>query len=58
MPPLALANLNFLGREHPSFQKLVIGDEAPVGKGSPVLETTVSWPRGINLRKACKETRS
>ena len=32
MPPLALANLNFLGREHPSFQNL-LATKRLLGKG-------------------------
>ena len=33
MPPLALANLNFLGREHPSFQNLSLATKRLLGKG-------------------------
>ena len=37
MPPLCLANLNWLGREHPSFQTLSLGTKLLLGKGRPVL---------------------
>ena len=37
MPPLALANLNWLGRELPSFQDLTLGTKLLLGKGRPVL---------------------
>ena len=33
MPPLALANLNFLGREHPSIQNLSLATKRLLGKG-------------------------
>ena len=37
MPPMAIANGFWLGREHPQFQNLSLGTKLLLGKGRPVM---------------------
>ena len=44
LSPLALANLNWLGREQPSFQKLSLGTKLLLGKGRPIMRQIFLGP--------------
>lgn len=44
MAPLALSNMNWLGREQPLYQKLTLGTKLLLGKGRPVMRQIFLGP--------------